>query len=645
MCLSAVTVTATAQNVTLHKQGGVGQVYEVEKVDSVVYFPIGDAEQFPAPEEENTTTLWDVIQAQPNLKKFAAVMEAADYYTGKGKPSTGITFSRILSGNVPVTVYAPTDEAVSEDKYAELLSLARTDGWRLQQEFILNHISPQEGNTAGAGDVMMLNGKHIAVSNYNVTPANLACNNGQLYTAASCFPYLANLQEYLTDLAPDCTLARQFMASLEGEGKTLDTANTLTVPTKDGNMQVLDIIFRSGSRITDQYLVNDDVMRIKGFGADLADENASYSMVMPTDAVWNDALAKLAPLFRYAARYQNKVKGDAGVTAYIDIANPDSLAAISTGAAAITSLLGKTATGLQTSLSNGTAYTATEWPVPLSEYKPDVEVDVTGKEFYYTSNTSTYYKVGTGIASWDMTQFPMEHITSKYGEVNNGSFYYLVPPSATSNPRVEIKLIGEQGEQVMSGKYDVRVVMVPYWYRLISMPKNLREDTTVRYTYNDMGEVVKVDTITYYPDLYPDYANYGGMVNSKEEDDSIFIADITKYAELLKDEHYVDSISAITKMSLTAQMRYCNNASDITSKRTSTIEFDGTKVETITVMEDFEFPYSYKNIGNSYPTLILEGATKSSGSTSYKKGFIYGLCIDKIILKSKEDGSEIDVTP
>ena len=53
MCLSAVTVTATAQNVTLHKQSGVGQVYEVEKVDSVVYFPIGDAEQFPAPEEEN----------------------------------------------------------------------------------------------------------------------------------------------------------------------------------------------------------------------------------------------------------------------------------------------------------------------------------------------------------------------------------------------------------------------------------------------------------------------------------------------------------------------------------------------------------------------------------------------------------------
>ena len=254
MCLSAVTVTATAQNVTLHKQGGVGQVYEVEKVDSVVYFPIGDAEQFPAPEEENTTTLWDVIQAQPNLKKFAAVMEAADYYTGKGKPSTGITFSRILSGNVPVTVYAPTDEAVSEDKYAELLSLARTDGWRLQQEFILNHISPQEGNTAGSGDVMMLNGKHIAVSNYNVTPANLACGNGQLYTAASCFPYLANLQEYLTDLAPDCTLARQFMASLEGDSKTLDAGNTLSVPTKDGNMQVLDSIFSSGSRITDQYL-------------------------------------------------------------------------------------------------------------------------------------------------------------------------------------------------------------------------------------------------------------------------------------------------------------------------------------------------------------------------------------------------------
>ena len=61
-CLSVYSTLAMAQNVTIHKQNGVGHVYKVEKVDSVVYFPIGDAEQFPASEAENTTTLWNIIE-------------------------------------------------------------------------------------------------------------------------------------------------------------------------------------------------------------------------------------------------------------------------------------------------------------------------------------------------------------------------------------------------------------------------------------------------------------------------------------------------------------------------------------------------------------------------------------------------------
>lgn len=50
--------------------------------------------------------------------------------------------------------------------------------------------------------------------------------------------------------------------------------------------------------------------------------------------------------------------------------------------------------------------------------------------------------------------------------------------------------------------------------------------------------------------------------------------------------------------------------------------------------QDFEFPYSYKNLRYSYPTLMLVGATKA---TKVKQGFMYPLCIDRIILKSKEE--------
>ena len=587
LCLSAFGMMAKAQNVTLHKQGGVGQAYEVEKVDSVVYFPIGDTEQFPAPEVEITTTLWDVIKTQPQLKKFTSILEAASYYTGKGKPSTSLHFSQLLDGNVPLSVYAPADAAISEAQYTELLNLAKSDGWKLQQEFILNHISPQEGTASSNGKVMMLNGKAVMLNAYTVV--NEACNNGQLYTVASCIPYQPNMAEYLMDLAPDCSLAREFMTSIDGAEKTFDAANSVSLPSKDGNMQVLDSVFSSHSRMMDQYIVNDNLMQVKGFGADLANENASYSMVMPTDQIWNEAQDKLALLYKYAVRYEDKVKGDQGATSYIDVPNMDSMSALYIGANALVPLFGRTTSGQETRLSNGIAYTATEWPVPASEYKPNVEVDLTGlNKFYFIQNTSTYFKVGEARL-YDM--IPLKNITQQYGNVSNDNFINLIPVGPTTNPRVEIKLVGENGEQVMSGKYDICVVMVPYWYVMLS--EN------------------------------PDY-----------------------YAEFLQNEqHFVDSISATSKQSFTIQMRYNNNSTngkDVTSRKSSVIAYEESTVDTLTILEDFDFPYSYKNIPNSYPTLILEGATKSSTA---KQGFMYGLCIDKIILKSKEDGSEIEVTP
>ena len=589
LCLAAFSMTATAQNVTLHKQGGVGQVYEVEKVDSVVYFPIGDTEQFPAPEVENSTTLWDVIKAQPNLKKFAAILEAASYYTGKGKAASYLQFSKLLSGSVPVSVYAPTDAAISEDKYAELMALAKTDGWKLQQEFVFNHISPQESTGTGNGSIQMLNGKMVAVNANDVTFINQECNNGKLYTMTSYFPYLSNMAEYLLEIAPDCSIAQEFMAAFGGAGKTFDTKNSIALPSKDGNMLVLDSVFSTHNQIMDQYFVYDNLMQVKGFGVDLANENASYNMILPTDAVWSQAQAKLAPLYTYANKYEDKEKGDVGMTSYIDLPNPDSLSALSVGADILVPLLGKTATGQETRLSNGVAYTPSEWSVPQSEYCPDLEVELTGKEFFNIYSTSIYYKVGadTRLVSFDNSIY--SDIANQYGHVSGNNFFYLAPPGVTANPHVEIKLAGENGEQVMSGKYDVYVVMVPYWYSIIS-------------------EKGSID-------------------------------------EVFNDQNYIDSISAITKMCFTVQIRYNNNASngkDATSRKSATIEYNGTRVDTLIALEDFVFPYSYKNMRISYPTLIIDGATRAA---SAKNGFMYGLCIDKIILRSKEDGSETIVTP
>lgn len=657
--LTAFTPKLAAQNVTVHKQGGVGHAYRVEQVDSVVYFPIGDGEQFPAPEEENTKSLWDIIKAQPNLKKFAAILEAANYYTTNGaeKEATDQKLCQVLSGSLPLNVYAPTDAAISDAEYDRLLSLAKTDGWKLQQEFAFNHISPQEGGTAFDGNTVMLNGKRINANACNPVPADEEAAAGKLFVVSAIIPYLPSMKEYLQVLAPDCTQAQAFMAGLEKVDTDAD-ASILAIPTRGGEQNTLLSIISETDPLASQYLHSDGLMQIKGFGTDLADESASYMMVTPTDAVWNDARAKLSSHYQYASRYEDKIQGDMGnAKRYIDIANPDSITALSMGADILTSLLGKTTDVQQTKLSNGTAYAATEWPVSAVEYMPDVEVELeqssttttvlreadgyriydfsegtyvselevttqTIDVFYNTNSSSSQYRVGTDAACLSLDNDRFSEITGIYGRVSNNNFYYFSNSGLTTGPRVEIKLQGKNGEQVMSGKYDIQVVTVPYWY------------TQMTPLYSSGSKTYEVYAPgSYSPVSYTINNNNEGSIPAEWRD--------PESGQI--NQNVIDSLAILSKQKFSVSITYNNNGTEKT--RLSLMRgyaYDGLRVDTITVAEDFEFPTSYKNVHASYPVLYIECSTSKS---DIKNGFIYNLCIDKIILRSKEDGSEIYYAP
>ena len=650
LCLSAFAMRATAQNVTVHKQGGVAHVYEIGQVDSVAYFPIGDKEQFPNPETENTKTLWDIIKAQPNLKKFAAILEAAIYYSDKNRP-TSLRFSEVLNGSIPLNVYAPGDASISDAQYSKLLNQANTDGWKLQQEFIANHISPQETPFVGEAIITMLNGKHVRANTLNVVTTNKEAAVGYLCIISSVLPFTPNIEEYLTEYAPDCNLAQQFISKTNTT--RFDFAKSISVPSLDGGMQILDSVFTHHNPLTDQFFMDDLIMCAKGFGADLADERASYKIVMPTDQVWNDAQAKLAPHYRYSSAYVDKVKGDMNTSATINMTDPDSLSALSIGAAILVPLFGRTSSTQAAALSNGTAYSTSSWPVPASQYMPNVEVEIEHSGYKTTvyreaegytirdlnndtiiseleaqrqvmdvfyNTESSRYRVGSSSACMPFDNDKFSEITNKYGRVSNNNFYYLDAPGPTNPPKAEIKLQDKNGNQVMSGKYDIQVVVVPDWYRYM--------------IGGDAYEIIYPNN----PNQYDYYCNYKvGNIPAKLRD-----PDTGQISEQI-----IDSIAAFSKQKFNATMYYYNgnsNGKDSNTKLTPSggVVYDGLKVDTITIAEDFEFPYTYKNIRCAYPTLYIEGATSRN---DMKNGFIFDLCIDKIILKSKEDGSVTEVTP
>ena len=191
------------------------------------------------------------------------------------------------------------------------------------------------------------------------------------------------------------------------------------------------------------------------------------------------------------------------------------------------------------------------------------------------------------------------------GKVSNNNFYYWY--HSTANPKVDFKLVGNDGEnresEVMSGKYEIQLVLVPNYYVY-----SVGSDTIVKQFGTYASHKIVTNTGTGLQDTIP------------------------------------------VKHKLQCTLSFCNNAGNgrdatVTSE---IIDWDGTKVDTITVRfpnldgtnktvyNDYvEFPYSYKNLRFSYPTLSI--TNKSTQNERDKMGYTYDFCIDRIILRSKVD--------
>ena len=63
-------------------------------------------------------------------------------------------------------------------------------------------------------------------------------------------------------------------------------------------------------------------------------------------------------------------------------------------------------------------------------------------------------------------------------------------------------------------------------------------------------------------------------------------------------------------------------------------EYTGEKVDTLLLFKDFEFPYSYKNLRFSYPSIQI---TTDHKSADLRNEYTNYICIDRFILRSKED--------
>lgn len=230
-------------------------------------------------------SLWDALQQRSELSNFTRVIEATGY-------------NERLNGSQMFTVFAPTNEQLTEAEADELVNRYQTEkkqGIREENnsvvcQFVQNHISLFNHSVSGTTDrlLTLMNGKYERVTGEtfggsNIIAKNQFYANGVLYMIDAPVPYFANVYEFL---------------QLNGETDSLynfldlysryefDADRSVAGDIVDGKTVYLDSVFRLTNSMLSNY----------GY---INREDSSYLMLAPTDRAWKQLYEEYVNYFNY----------------------------------------------------------------------------------------------------------------------------------------------------------------------------------------------------------------------------------------------------------------------------------------------------------------------------------------------------------
>ena len=582
-----------------------------------------------------TETLWDLISANPELSNFKNIAEKATFYRDEEHPQANYTFKDMLQGSMLITAWVPVNSAFTDAEYRYWLDLAESSsrGYTVQQQLMANSIAlwRQVATGGGIDTLTMLNAKKMVFDKNEFTmqdlpikEPNIAATNGTLHIMNTVLPFRYNLYEYLKDAnnaqQNNVTIFHDFL--IQNDTTYFNENNSIEGnPDIDGNPTYVDSVYTMTNtmffgnkrfptdNLTDRYLTYDE-----SFGANIIAEDSTFILLMPTDDAWRKAAEKLEPYYKYAEVYADKEKMDQGTTnVYRYVTNVDSLREKNITMDIASPLCfnlhfqpnaegrigtwkvldeflednGQTPTYFLNTF-NDTLRSDENWDkatllegnrIPLSNGVAIVKDDwnfplkLYKPDLYIEIGGRSFYNRGNAVGSAQGRAFSNATAVAwvdTVGRVTKDNFYYIYPQSASGNPRFDFILRGTDGENRES-----EVMSGKYDIYAVMVPN----------FYLTSGDTIVGDTLKHKIRATISYNN--GAANGKE-------------ATLQSD----------------------------------VVEYNGEKVDTLLLFENFEFPVSYKNLRHSYPTLQL---TTSTTAADRRNGYSNDFCIDGFILRSKEN--------
>lgn len=611
-----------------------------------------------------TETLWELLESREDLSRFRNIAAQTKFYRDETHPAFTLdgndtvfyTFKDVLSANTPVTLWAPCNDALTDEEWQKYEDMAQNDGYNLQQQFIGNHMALYRKTMTKTGtETFRLVNSKFATIDYagkmfqkaHVAEGDIPARNGLLHILESGNEFLYNLYEYIK-FSGEVTTFRDYLVARDTT-YFLESASIEGLPDENGNPTYVDSVYFQDNMMfnTRKYNptgedANDAWMNsLKMFMSRINEEDSAYVMVVPTDAAWAKATDDMKKYYNYGEGVyprMSKVKITATKATTRDIY------------------------GARKSFPNGKGYETVDslqttnidmdiiWPLsfninlqPQQDGKPwtketfmnggykkceyllttvgdtirDVYEEIDGVKtlvwkkddlfekgkietmsngYAIVSDTWNYhrshwmrdidvdvdfmsiYETGTSTRyySYDISN-DLDWI-DQYGRCSEQRYINVSGITTSTTPDIAFILQGcKQGDaDAMSAKYDVQIVLVPMWYNTSAEDPDLEAGNT------------KARLICTLYGWSPD--NIGGKDLSYKKQKNLGQA---------------------------------------------TIEYSGEKVDTITVLENVEFPLSYKNLNDAYPVLNITSAKLTTAEL--KNGYSRSFNIDRIILKCKEE--------
>ncbi|MBR0036156.1 MAG: fasciclin domain-containing protein [Bacteroidales bacterium] len=396
-------------------------------------------------------SLYEVIGAQSELSDFCQVLDSVRVFANNR--ITSIHYSEMLNEGQFFTVWAPKNGSFNKDSLLRLCQTSEGDSL-VELHFLKNHIARYTHSVNGKEeDVRMLNAKQLTLGagtfgNMRVATSNIATSNGVLHILDNPVSYYYNIYEALVSL-PEYQHLGSFLRSYQID--EFDETQSLAMGIVDGKTVYVDSVFYAKNELLDKY----------GY---INSEDSTYWMIVPSQTLWDSLYAEAETYYNYgslnkADSIHNYWSHYALMQDLVFNPNPDVQKSILDSICSTTwnkRDAGKyhvyynafNAGGLFTQFSdsmvcaNGSIYEVSSWPfVKEKSYFIPIKTEAEGR-YYEAAETATKT---LGI---DMRRASADSIS--------GGYIVLTPQTGTDAYYITYEI-----PDVLSGSYDVKVVMLP----------------------------------------------------------------------------------------------------------------------------------------------------------------------------------------